>query len=193
MSSTARPIRITRFAIAALLAALAAPSVLRAQNQDVVLRPKYPPPPPERQAPAVERNLKVFDTLDYDVFSHQKWDRLGESHAENIVVTWPDGHETKGIEKHIEDLKAMFVYAPDIEIKVHPIRFGSGRWTAVTGVMTGTFTRPMPVGDGKTVPPTGKRFALPMATISHWTNGKMDHEWLFWDSQEFMKQLGIAQ
>jgi hypothetical protein len=32
-----------------------------------------------------------------------------------------------------------------------------------------------------------------MATIGHWTNGKMDHEWLFWDSQDFMKQLGLAQ
>jgi hypothetical protein len=57
--------------------------------------------------------LAKFDTLDFDVFTNQKWDRLKESHANDIVVHWPDGHETKGIEKHIEDLKAMFVYAPD--------------------------------------------------------------------------------
>lgn len=79
--------------------------------------PTTPPPPHERQAPAVERNLHVFDTLDFDVFSNQKWDRLGESHAKDIVVTWPDGHETKGIDRHIEDLKALFVFAPDITIK----------------------------------------------------------------------------
>ncbi|HYL24916.1 MAG TPA: polyketide cyclase, partial [Burkholderiales bacterium] len=54
--------------------------------------PATPPPPHERQAPVVERNLKVFDTLDFDVFSNQKWDRLHESHARDIVVTWPDGH-----------------------------------------------------------------------------------------------------
>jgi len=29
--------------------------------------PAYPAPPHERQAPKVERNLKVFDTLDFDV------------------------------------------------------------------------------------------------------------------------------
>jgi predicted dinucleotide-binding enzyme len=29
--------------------------------------------------------------LDFDIFSSQKWDRLGESHAKDIVVTWPDG------------------------------------------------------------------------------------------------------
>ena len=155
-------------------------------------RPLTPPPAPERQAPAVERNLKVFDVLDFDVFSNQKWDRLHESHAKDIVVTWPDGHETKGIDKHIEDLKALFVFAPDITIKVHPIRFGSGTWTAVTGVMTGTFTRPMPAGGDKTIAPTGKRFAIGMATIGHWKGATMDHEWLFWDNQDFMKQIGLA-
>jgi len=108
-------------------------------------RPQFPPPKPEVQPPAAESNLKTFDVLDFDVFSNQKWDRLQESHAQDIVVTWPDGHETRGIAKHIEDLKALFVYAPDITIRVHPIRFGSGSWTAVTGVMTGTFTRPMPL------------------------------------------------
>ena len=153
----------------------------------------YPAPNPEQQTPAVERNLQTFDVLDFDVFSNQKWDRLHESHAEDIVVTWPDGHETKGIDVHIADLKALFVWGPDIEIKVHPIRFGSGSWTAVTGVMTGTFTRPMPTPDGGTIAPTGKRFAIAMATIGHWVNGRMDHEWLFWDNQDFYKQIGLGK
>ena len=180
-----------------LLIAVAATALAawnRAAAQSTWEKPLNPPPKPEVQAPAVEKNLKVFDVLDFDVFSGQKWARLGESHAKDIIVTWPDGHETKGIEKHIEDLKAMFVYAPDITIKEHPIRFGSGSWTTATGVMTGTFSKPMPIGDGKTLPPTGKRFALGMATIAHWNaHGQMDHEWLFWDSQDFMKQLGLAK
>ena len=141
----------------------------------------------------VEQHLATFDTLDYVVFSNQTWDRLGESHADNIIVTWPDGHETQGIAKHIEDLKSMFVYAPDTRITEHPIRIGQGEWTAVQGFMTGTFTRPMPIADGKTIPPTGKAFKVNMATIGHWTNGKMDHEWLFWDNQDFMKQIGLAK
>ena len=161
--------------------------------QSTAEHPTTPPPAPEQQAPAVERNLKTFDVLDFDVFSNQKWDRLHESHAQDIVVTWPDGHETKGIDRHIEDLKALFVFAPDITIKVHPIRFGSGTWTAVTGVMAGTFTRPMPTPDGKSIAPTGKRFAIGMATIGHWKGKTMDHEWLFWDNQDFMKQIGLAQ
>jgi hypothetical protein len=90
-------------------------------------------------------------------------------------------------------LKALFVFAPDIEIKTHPIRFGSGTWTAVTGGMTGTSTRPMPTPDGKFIAPIGKRFAIGMATIGHWTNGTMDHEWLFWDNQDFMTQIGLGK
>jgi len=179
--------------IAALVALATSLSSGRAAAQSAAEHPQFPPPAPEVQAPPVEAHLKLFDVLDFDVFSNQKWDRLRESHADDIVVTWPDGHETKGIQRHIEDLKALFVYAPDITIKVHPIRFGSGSWTSVTGVMTGTFTRPMPLPDGTSIPPTGKRFAIAMATIGHWVNGRMDHEWLFWDSGDFMKQLGLAK
>jgi hypothetical protein len=142
----------------------------------------------------IARNLATFDTLDYVVFSGQLWDRLKESHAEDIVVTWPDGHETQGIERHIEDLKAMFVYAPDTKILEHPHRIGNGSWTAVSGLMTGTFTRPMPMPDGTTIPPTGLEFRLPMVTIGHWTAaGVMDHEWLFWDNQTYMRHIGLAK
>jgi hypothetical protein len=44
-----------------------------------------PPPPAQKQAPNVEKRLAVFDVLDFDVFSNQKWDRLSESHAKDIV------------------------------------------------------------------------------------------------------------
>ena len=146
----------------------------------------------KRRPDVVEEHLKTFDELDFDVFSNQKWDRLSESHADDIVVTWPDGHETKGIKKHIEDLKVMFLYAPNTKINVHPIRFGTDEWTCVTGVMTGTFSHSMPAPGGKTIPPTGKSFNLTMATIGHWKGDTMDHEWLFWDNKEFLRQVGLA-
>jgi hypothetical protein len=139
----------------------------------------------------VKKDLETFDTLDFVVFSGQQWVRLHESHAKDVVVNWPDGHQTNGIERHISDLKALFVYAPDTQIKVHPIRFGSGEFTCVTGVMTGTFTKPMPTGDGKFIQPTGKKFSLPMCTVGHWKNGVMTEEWLYWDNATYMKQIGL--
>jgi predicted ester cyclase len=176
-----------------LMASLAALVATQAMADSPWLNPVTPPPAPEVQAPEVEAHLAVFDKLDFDVFSNQKWDQLNESHADDIVVTWPDGHETKGIETHIKDLKALFVFAPDIKISEHPIRFGSGSWTTATGVMTGTFSEAMPIGEGKTIPASGKAFALGMVTVGHWTDGKMDHEWLYWDNGDFMKQIGLGQ
>ena len=137
--------------------------------------------------------LKKFDNLDFDVFTNQKWDRLKESHAKNITVVWPDGHETHGIDRHISDLKAMFVYAPDTRIQVHPVKVASGDWTSVIGVMEGTFTKPMPIGNGKFIQPTGKAFKITMCTVGHWKNGVMDKEYLFWDNQTYMKQIGLGK
>ena len=141
----------------------------------------------------LEANLATFDTLDYTVFSNQQWTRLHESHSKDIKVYWPDGHMTQGIGVHIEDLQRLFVYAPNTRIKEHPIRFGSGNFTAVTGVFEGTFTKPMPIGNGKFIQPTGKSFNMPMATIGIWENGVMTEEHLFWDNQTYAKQIGLAK
>ena len=145
-------------------------------------------------ASKIAEHLMKFDTLDFDVFSNQKWDRLKESHAVDITVTWPDGHETHGIDRHIEDLKAMFVAVPDTRISSHPIKIANGHWTAVVGTMEGTFSKPMKTPDAKTIAPTGKKLNMQMVTVGHWTDaGVMDHEWLFWDNQTYMKQLGLAK
>lgn len=139
------------------------------------------------------KNIETFDTLDFDVYTHQTWDRLGESHAADILVHYPDGHTSKGLHDHIEELKPMFVFAPDTRIEQHPVKFGQGEWTAVIGVLEGTFSKPMPIGGGKTIAPTGKPFKLTMATIGHWTKaGVMDEEYLFWDNADFMKQIGLG-
>ena len=141
----------------------------------------------------IANNLAKFDTLDYTVFSNQEWTRLHDSQSKDIKVNWPDGHFTIGIDRHIEDLKAMFVYAPNTSIKQHPIRFGSGNMSCVTGIMTGTFTALMPVGAGKFIKPTGKSFSLPMCTVGIWKDGVMIEESLFWDNQTYMNQLGLGK
>src|SRR3954467_6912098 len=98
------------------------------------------------------------------------------THTPTLTVSWPDGHDTHGLAKHIEDLKAMFVALPDLRISEHPIKIANGHWTAVTGHMTGTFSKPMPIGGGKSIPATNKKLDMTMATIGHWTDaGVMDH------------------
>jgi predicted ester cyclase len=159
-----------------------------ANDQDKEKGMKY-----EEAEKLVKAHIATFDDLDFNVFTNQKWTELHRSHSQDVLVHWPDGHTTKGIEKHIQDLSDMFVYAPDTRIKVHTVKLGQGEWTAVIGVMEGTFTKPMPTGEGKTIAPTGKAFKINMATIGHWKNGVMNEEYLFWDNQTFMKQIGLAQ
>lgn len=137
----------------------------------------------------ISKYLQTFDTLDYTVFSNRDWKRLHESHAKDIIVHFPDGHSEVGIEQHIKTLDAMFVYAPDTRIEEHPIKIGSGNITAVMGYMLGTFTEPMPIGDGKFIQPRGKSFKLPMATIGIWKDGVMTEEYLFWDNKSYMDQI----
>ena len=139
-----------------------------------------------------KEHLKIFDTLDFDVYTNQKWDRLKESHSSDILVHYPDGHTTKGIEAHIAELKPQFVFAPDTRIREHPVRIQSGDWTSVIGVMEGTFSKPMATPNGS-IPPTGKAFNLPMVTVGHWKDGGRDEDYLFWDNAAFMKQIGLAK
>jgi len=147
----------------------------------------------EAEQEAVQAHLATFDSLDFDVFTNQKWDRLHESHSKDIVVHWPDGHQTRGLDSHIEDLKAIFAYAPDTRIQTHPVKFGAGDWTSVIGIMEGTFSKPMPIGNGKAIPPTGKAFKIEMSTIGHWKDGVMVEEYLYWDNLTFMRQIGLLK
>lgn len=141
-----------------------------------------------------EMRLTRFDSLDFEFYSKQDWKNFNISHADDIKVFYPDGVITVGLHpNHIDMLTPMFVFAPDTKIRKHPVRFGSGDWTCVIGEMEGTFSQPMPIGNGKTIPPTNKKFKLSMSTIGHWKDGKMIEEYLFWDNQSFMKQIGLAQ
>ncbi len=142
----------------------------------------------------IARNLETFDTLDFEVFTGQQWDRLHESHAEDITVHWPDGRTSECLDAHIDDLKFFFSFAPDTRIETHPIRIGQGEWTGVVGVIEGTFSEPMNIGEGQVIPPTGQSYKLTMATVGHWTaDGVMDEEYLFWDNTAFYQQIGLAE
>lgn len=147
----------------------------------------------EEQLERAEANLETFDRLDFDVFNEQRWTELHRSHSQDVLVYWPDGHSTRGLDKHTADLSWIFVWAPDTRIIEHQVRLGQGDWTAVISTMEGTFTQRMPLPDGSTLVPTGKPYSIRMATIAHWTRqGVMDLEYIFWDNREFMQQIGIT-
>jgi predicted ester cyclase len=136
--------------------------------------------------------LRAQERFDYDVFNGQKWEKLGESHAADVVVIWPDGRQTQGLHPHIQDLKALFLPMPDLRVTGQPVRFGSHDWTLVVAELSGSFTREMPLPRGRTAQPTGKPLKLRMAVVSHWKDGKIDRKLLFYDQQAWLRQLGLA-
>ncbi|TWI08195.1 ester cyclase [Aerolutibacter ruishenii] len=143
----------------------------------------------------VEANLKRFDQLDFDAYSLRKdMDLFRRLHCHDVKVVFPDGRVTNGIDAHVDDINnILFNGTPDSRITSHPIAFGSGEWTVATGVLEATFSEPMKLPDGKTLPPTGKQVKMSMATIAKWTDGCIAEEHLFWDNAEYMKQLGLSQ
>lgn len=141
----------------------------------------------------VDSNLDRFDELDFKAFSKQDWELFNQIHSSDVLVVFPDGRETRGIEQHDKDIMAMFTYAPDTRVTSHPIKFGSGEWTASTGILEGTFSEPMSLSDGRTIPATGKSFNVTMVTIARWNESKIVEEYLFWDNAELIKQIGLGQ
>ena len=137
-------------------------------------------------------NLQLFSENEFEGFNARNWDLFRERHADDVRVVMPDGSVVEGIERHLQDMLDMLVYIPDARIASHSVKVAQRDWTAVVGTLVGTFSAPMPLPDGGSIPPTGETLSLSVATFSRWENGRIAEETLFWDSGQFMAQLGLA-
>ena len=142
---------------------------------------------------ATDRSLNQFDAMDFDCIGRQRWDLFSAMHSDNVVVNWPDGHSTKGIAANAEEARTLLAFAPDAWVEAHPVRFGSGGWTCVTGTIVGTFSKPMTIAGERIIPPTGKRFRIPMCTVARWKDGKIIEKSLYWDNETLANQVGLAE
>ena len=88
----------------------------------------------------------------------------------------------EGIKKVIASFRTAF---PDAKLVTQEVIFseneGAARWT-----LTGTNT-----GPGE-MPPTGKSFSIWGESIMHFANGKITEEWVAYDNQSMMEQLGYT-
>lgn len=103
------------------------------------------------------QNLALFERLDFEAWNKRDWDLFRKLHADTVKVGGL-GQETENVEDHVAWAQAYLKQYPDNRIVAHPIRIGSGDWTAVTGVFN----------DGST-----------MATIARWENDQVAEEYLF--------------
>lgn len=149
--------------------------------------------PKKNDRDQVQANLKRFEHLDFDAYSERKNMKLFKDlHCPDVKLVFPDGRVTHGIKEHMADMdNILFNGTPDSRITSHPIAFGSGDWMVATGVLEATFSKPMKLANGTSIPPTGKKVKMSMVTLAKWHNGCISEEHLFWDNAEYMKQLGL--
>ena len=94
----------------------------------------------------------------------------------------PDVNGVDGLKKVISAFRAGY---PDMKITLEDLIYSdnrsSYRWT-----FTGTNT-----GSGE-MPPTGRSVKIWGLATLHFANGKMTEEWVGYDNQAFMEQLGFT-
>jgi hypothetical protein len=138
-----------------------------------------------------KHHLEVFDELDLVAFNSRDMNRIGEIHADNVIVHNPDGTQTSPFPSHEEELEFLF---DTFEFKVtdHIVGFGYGEWTAGISISEGKWVKPITLPDGKVLKPTGKKVRLKIATIARWENGQIAEEYLFWDNADWNRQIGMS-
>lgn len=139
-----------------------------------------------------ERNLELFSDSEFAGFNDRDFDLLASRHADDVRVQMPDGRIVEGVEPHMAELKALLVWAPNLRVDEHITKVASGDWTAVVGILTGTFSQPMPLPDGTELAPTGRTVRIQVATFARWKDDQIVEESLFWDGVSFAEQLGIG-
>ena len=130
----------------------------------------------------------TYNSRDYDFF-------LNKRHHKDVWVHQIGSPDTVGLEPHRRDMDMWISAVPDMRVHNDPydVQFGQGEWTVALGKLSGTFTQPLTLPDGTIVPPTGKSFTTFFTTIAHWKNEQMIQEYVLFDPQDIMAQLGIAR
>ena len=132
--------------------------------------------------------MRLMKTLD-DAWNNQDWDTFSNRHTENVIVIHAhviDAHRREGIQ--------MFKTFPDNHVENNPYRvlFGQNDWTCSIAIFSETHNGPMIGPEGKSIPPTNKKFQVDFCTVAHWKNGKIVEENLFYDQVGMMKQVGLG-
>jgi hypothetical protein len=108
-----------------------------------------------------QANLKGMDDLDFDGWNKADWDGVfTDHHTEDVLVDWKGQEPTRGVQAHIDAMKAYVESAGGTppQITSHPILFGSGEWTCAVGEFE-----------------DGSR----MVTVAKWRDGAIAEEYIW--------------
>lgn len=108
-------------------------------------------------------------------------------HASDGVVDSPLGGHAKGREAVRKVYDAWFASFPDAQFETEPPII-DGERVAQVAIVTGT-----DMGGFMGLPPTGKKFTMPMVLLFIVNNGAIQHERRIYDFTGLMIQLGVLK
>lgn len=137
------------------------------------------------------KHLQTFDELDLVAFNSRDMNRIKEIHADDVKVYNPDGTITEGMSPHHADELQFLFDTFNFVVEEHIVGFGHGEWTAGISICAGEWTRPFTMPDGTVKRPTGRKVRIKIATIARWRDGRIAEEFLFWDTADWNRQIGL--
>ena len=102
---------------------------------------------------------------------------IGESDTLPSPINGPQG---------LAQFMGVYVTAfPDLRFEIEQ-QLAEGDFVVTRWVATGTHR-----GDLMGIPPTGRQAVTHGCTVSQFKNGKDLHDWIYWDSGNLLRQLGV--
>ena len=148
------------------------------------------------QAEHEAQNEATLQKLAEDVqkaFDNKDMNTLAQLYAEDATMIMPGEPEPIQGRDAIEKNQAAFLRAmPDFSLEFTLILI-SGNHIVFEGVSQGTFTGPLASPEGD-IPPTGKSAKIKFAFIAKVNaEGLIEEDRTYYDTGEFMKQLGLVK
>ncbi|AYV78139.1 MAG: polyketide cyclase [Edafosvirus sp.] len=141
----------------------------------------------------VNQNLNNINTINFEGFNKRNWNLARKYFDNNIITTFANGMQVKGVDANENIMKESLIWAPDSQITEHKILFGSGDWTCTNMYICGTFTKPMVDPDGSVTQPNGKKYNTNHCALQKWKNNKILEVHVFMNMADMMSQLDLIK
>jgi len=134
-------------------------------------------------------NIELARKVGEEVWSKGNMAVADQIFSNEIVRHSADMPDIKGKETYKQFILATRAAFPDWKETVQKA-IASGDLVATKETMTGTMTGSMQ-GPKGTLPPTGKRFEIPLALFLRIAEGKIVEIWCYYDSVGFLEAMGV--
>lgn len=140
-----------------------------------------------------EAALKTLAGKLQEAFDNQDMAALAQLYAEDATMVMPGEPEPVRGREAIEMNQAAFIRAmPDFNVEFTLVLI-SEDYIFFEGVTKGTFTGTLATPEGD-IPPTGKSATIKFAFIAKVnTDGLIQEDRTYYDTAEFMRQLGLTE